>query len=445
MALDLVTIRMLPQPAAYKPGQWLMVKGLIKRKDLNGMAALVTEGIDDNQRIGVNVLGKGYKMKEENLSPEKPVLVTFKPERSRLDLTECVCKYESDQVVVHVVHSGERIKPGGAFQTRSIAWNDAHAVLHNFAAAYGASVIPSDAGHLGGINHDCRDLSWLPAGAKEKILKAAETEENCGMLAAGLDENKPKPWFQALSEFMTGYKEAVDQEEKEPFYGVLGARMREEVGKPHDVVASVESIAHYFADGRIPKYYLGLMRLVMIQPPVKNLKDCELRRSPIGGAGGLGVFLRADCSKKPSGELMTLYPYSFLGKFWSKELEDEDARLNHYIIAQMQDAPETWKQMAVNDQEGLFKMMKMYSVQVSPFPGCAMFASHYPTSMEKFDSAWIGHMVNSTKNGQPVANCTLVGNLVGGFWWGVATIREILPGEELVVDYGSRWFDTHPE
>jgi len=428
------------EPAAYKLGQWLMVIGLTRRKDLNGMVALVIDTGDD-ERIGVNVLGNEYKMKKGNLSPEKPKLVTFKPEPSRLDLTECVCKYESGDVVV--VHSGERIKPGGALKTRAIAWNDAHAVVYNFSAAYGASVIPSDAGYLGGINRDCRDLSKLSAGDVEKIMKAANIEDSCGLMAAGLDKDVPKPWLRALSEFMTGYKEAVDKEAKEPFYEMLCAMMRAKVGKAYDAVKSVQNVAHYFADGRIPKYYLGLMRLVMIQPPVLDLKKCQLRPSPIGGAGGLGVFLRAGCSAKP-GELLTLYPFRVIGKHYSKEIEG-DAELDHHIMAQFQYAPETWQRMAVNDQGRLCKMIKMYSVQVNPLPGCAMFASHYPTSMEKFDSSWIGHMVNSTKNGHPVANCTLVGNLVGGFWWGVAALREIVAGEELIVDYGPGWFATHPD
>ena len=422
-----------------KLGDLCTVDGLVKRPDLNGMVAFVIEKkSDDRGRIGVNILGNEFKMKTENLSHEKPTLVAFMPNRNRLDLANTICKLESNEVAV-VIHSGERIKIGEGLETYALNWSDTHAVMYNLQSTYGATVLPPDAGYLGGIKRDLRDMSVVPADELEQIMRAAKVEDSCGIMGGGVDE-KPKPWLEALSDLLTGYRQSVDSEEIDPQYSMICDMMRQQSGQQFDATC-VERVAQYFADGCIPKYYLGLIHVMMIQPPVNDLNKCELRPSSIGGAGGLGVFLRTGCCAKP-GELLTLYPVRMLGKNYSKDLEG-DVSLDHYITMQAQDSPE-WKHLHSTDPVRLMKQAKLYSVQTSLAPGCALFASHYPTKMKEFDSAWIGHMVNSTRNGHPAANGALVPNLVGGRW-GVAAIANIAAGEEVVVNYGSGWFDAHPD
>lgn len=423
-----------------KVGEWLTVHGLVNRPDLNGMLAKVIEDVDANRRVGVNINGKEFKLKMANLLANTSLLGTFDPHPTRLDLSGAICNYGMKCAVV--VHSGEIIQLDGVIKTRSIIFNDPHAVVYNLERTFGRSVLPSNEGYLGGMKCDLRDMSKLSAAKRRRIILAANIEDSCGSLGTSETEKEAKPWFLALSELVRSYMKSVNDEETEAYLRILCDMMRKSMGKNEFGKDDVERVANYFADGCIPKYYYGLMRVLMIKPRVNDLLKCELLPSSIGGVGGLGCFLRAGCSAK-SGELLTLYPCLMLGKHYSKELEG-DVERDHFVMAQMQDSPE-WQELAASNVSQLIKQAKRYSVQLSPAPGCALFASHPPAKMNDFDPAWLGHMVNSTKNGNPVANCTLVANLLGGCWWGVAATTDVAAGTELVVDYGSGWFEAHPD
>jgi len=424
-----------------KIGNWVFVNSLVKCPELNGLMGKVIAEVDDSQRVGVVILGKEYKIKKTNLSAKKEKFMVVKPHRSRLDLVRSVCKIRSEQVVV--VRSGEII--GGGLETREIPWYDDLPVIYNMEKAYGAPVLPSseceNGGWLGGGKMDLRDLSYLSAEEREKVIEAAFTEEGCAVLSFDLSETGPKPWTEALSGCLMDYMDAVKMEDKDAQLSCMYRDVCDHVKK--DFGADViERAAHCFADGCIPRFFFGLPHLMFTKPEISDLVKCELRDSSIGGINGLGCFLRAGCSAKP-GELLSLYPFAMIGKYYRKELEG-DVELDHHVLADLHEYPE-WLNMGTTDPKRLMRMAKRYSVQLAPAPGCALFGSHPPVSKEAFDPAWIAHMVNSTKDGYPVANATLVPNLMGGLWWGVAAKDDIGPREEVVVNYGAGWFEAHPD
>jgi hypothetical protein len=430
----------------FPEGKFFYVHNL-KRDDLNGMIARVVQGgvkdIDGNQRVGVNIAGKDYKIKGSNLSAELGRLLSFKPHVSRIDLHQSICPYDPDKRVIFVLHRAETIKleeKDPSLRIFPIALNKPHIVIHNLIKSCPPVLSPHH-GYLGDHKCDLRDMSAFTVDVQHKILYAAKIEDSCGSIGTVETENEAKPWSRALPDILRTYKESVDTETSSPHLIDIYDGMLSAAGREFNL-ADIERVANYFADGCIPKYYFGVMHVILIQPRVVDLTKCELRPSNIGGVGGLGCFLRLNTPAK-AGELVTLYPACMLGKHYDKSLVG-DVELNHHIMAQVHNSPE-WQMLGATDPDRLIKQAKRYSVTVSPAPGCAMFVSHPPSKMDNFDPAWIGHMVNSTKDGTPVANCTLVGNLFGGFWWGVAALDDIPGGTELIVDYGSGWFETHPD
>jgi hypothetical protein len=134
-------------------------------------------------------------------------------------------------------------------------------------------------------------MAILSASEQREILQAAKIEDSSALMGITKTENDPKPWYQALKDLVNAYKESVDQETKDPKLLIAADHMRREAGQEFSL-GRVETVAHYFADGCIPKNFYGLMSLLMIQPSVNDLNKCELRRSAVGGVGGLGCFLR---------------------------------------------------------------------------------------------------------------------------------------------------------
>eukprot|EP00966_Prymnesium_polylepis_P229619 5313076-Prymnesium_polylepis.1 len=269
-------------------------------------------------------------------------------------------------------------------------------------------------------------MAIFSASEQREILHAAKIEDSAALLGVSETENEPKPWYRALKDLVNAYKESVDQETEDPNLMILADGVRRGSGQEFSI-GRVETVAHYFADGCIPKYYFGFMNLLMIQPSVNDLNKCELRRSDIGGVGGLGCFLHPSMGAK-SGELLSLYPCRLVGKYYSVKLEGGNVERNHHTMAQIQDSPE-WQQFAATDPMLLIQQAKRYSVTLAPAPGCALMASCPPAKMDDFDPAWIAHMANSTKGGIPSAHCTLVPNLLGGCWWGIAAVIKIAPGD----------------
>lgn len=420
-------------------GDYVTIRGLVKRSDLNSKVAKVVHiPSTDSERVGVNILGDDVSVKRSNLDQSLPVLLTFHEDVARLDLSKAICQYIPEHHVF-VPHRHEIVDVSDTtLRIRRIPWQEDKRVLFNLMGKYGAPVLSTDEGHLGGIKRDLRNMAILSASEQRDILQAAKIEDSSALLGITKTENEPKPWYQALKDLVKAYKESVDQETKGPTLLFVADDMRREAGQEFGI-GRVETVAHYFADGCIPKNFYGLMSLLMIQPSVSDLNKCELRRSAVGGVGGLGCFLRPSVRAK-SGELLSLYPCRLIGKYYSVKLEGGNVERNHHIMAQVHDSPE-WQHFAATDPMMLIEQAKRYSVTLAPAAGCALMASSPPATADGFDPAWIAHMANSTRGGIPPSNCTLVPNLLGGCWWGIAAVTNIAPGDELIVDYGHDWFD----
>jgi hypothetical protein len=108
------------------------------------------------------------------------------------------------------------------------------------------------------------------------------------------------------------------------------------------------------------------------------------------------------------------------------------------------DGTGVWKELVDRgDDKALQNMVRDYSINLGPAPGLALTASAPPVTTADYDPAYLAHMVNSTKNGTPAQNATLVPHLFGGTVWAVVASRNIAAGDEVIVDYGSDWFETH--
>lgn len=439
MSTSSTPIRLLSCGDSIGIGDYVMIRGLVKRSDLNSKVAKVVHiPSTDSERVGVNILGDDVSVKISNLDQSLPVLVTFHEDMARLDLSKAICQYIPDHHVF-VPHRQEVVDVSDTtLHIRHIPWNEDTRVLFNLMSKYGAPVLSKDEGYLGGIKRDLRDVAIFSASEQREILQASKIEDSSALLGITNTENEPKPWYQALKDLVNTYKKSVDQETKDPNLLLVTDHMRREVGQEFSI-GRVETVAHYFADGCIPKYYFGLMSLLMIQPSVNDLNKCELRRSIVGGVGGLGCFLRPSVRAKP-GEILSLYPCRLIGKYYSVKLEGGNVQRNHHIMAQVRDSSE-WQHFAATDPMMLIEQAKRYSVTLAPAAGCALMASSPPSKVDDFDPAWIAHMANSTRDGIPPSNCTLVPNLLGGFWWGIAAVTNIAPGDELIVDYGHDWFN----
>lgn len=72
---------------------------------------------------------------------------------------------------------------------------------------YGAPVLSTDEGHLGGIKRDLRNMAIISASEQREILQAAKIEDSSALLGISKTENEPKPWYQALKDLVNAYKE----------------------------------------------------------------------------------------------------------------------------------------------------------------------------------------------------------------------------------------------
>ena len=182
----------------------------------------------------------------------------------------------------------------------------------------------------------------------------------------------------------------MDQETKDPNLLIVADRRGREAGQEFSI-GRVKTVANYFADGRIPKNFFGLMSLLMIQPNVNDLNKCELRRSTAGGVGGLGCFLRPSVQAK-SGELLSLYPCRLIGKYYSVKFEGGNVKRNHHIMAQIQDSPD-WQQFAAINPMMLIEQAKRYSVTLAPHQGVLSWHPLRPlkltTSIPRGSRIWL--------------------------------------------------------
>lgn len=425
-------------------GTFVVIKGIQSRQELNGLVGVViTKGIQDTDRLGVNVNGEDILLKTRNMNECDIDIVSFRPDRERLDLENAVCRLDALSGLVYPPHR-EVVDIGADRSTWpslifTIGWNPINRVIFNLNKLYGKvpSILKMETLPFNG---DMRCLSSWPKQSRDGLLHTLTVEMACACISICETEDEPKPWSKALDDMLVAYVNAVDEGGSDALH--IWQTLRSTSGMPIKLsISEAENMAHWFHEGRMPRYFYGLSSLLMVQPKINDLNKCMLAHSPIGGIGGLGCFLR---ERVKAGELLTLYPCQYLGKHWSVALEGKDVERDHHVVAKINDNPE-WSALANSRDLRLHSMAKRYSIALAPASGCSLMASCPPSSIDCFSSAWIAHMANSTIDGSPVPNCTLVPNLKGGCWWGLAAISEIAPGEECIVDYGNGWFESHKD
>ena len=215
-------------------GDYVTIRGLVNRSELNSKVAKVVHIFDaDGGRVGVNVLGNDFSVKISNVNKDLIVLVTFDEHTTRLDLSKSICQYIS-QHLVFVPHRREIINDP-RLGVRRVPWNEETRVFFNLMGKYGAPVLGTNEGYLGGIKRDLRNVAILSASEQREILQAANIEDSCALLGISETENEPKPWYQALKDLVNAYKESVDQETEDPNLLIVADGMRRATGQEFSI------------------------------------------------------------------------------------------------------------------------------------------------------------------------------------------------------------------
>jgi hypothetical protein len=117
-----------------------------------------------------------------------------------------------------------------------------------------------------------------------------------------------------------------------------------------------------------------------------------------------------------------------------REVIGAPASLTDQLLSHMH--CEAWKKSIQSDSD----VHREYMISACPLRDCRVTAS---TWRDYLPLGWLAHMANSSRDGIPAQNCTLVRGLFGGLLIALVSIHSISEGEELIVNYGEKWWESH--
>ena len=175
--------KLMSHGGSIRTGDYVTIRGLVKRFDLNSKVGKVLHIPNaDSDRVGVNVFGDNFSVKISNIDPDLTTLVTFADHPTRLDLSKAICyQYTSKHRGIYVPHRHE-IVDNPTLQISSVPWDECTRVLFNLMSKYGAPVLSTDEGHLGGIRRDLCNVDTFSASEQHEILHAAKIEDSSALL-----------------------------------------------------------------------------------------------------------------------------------------------------------------------------------------------------------------------------------------------------------------------